>query len=232
MDQDRRIRFLIAPTLFVASLIFGAMSDQPTRDFMIEVFKVWGWSKLIGLIAGGGLVVFVSGYVIGTWTYFVLRLIFRYRPRRWGKSRFHEVAMSEQAFEQVWKTVASPSLKRADRWQELSAGVAFDHGLIRKNHEGIHQWLVRRWNAFNIAATSFWGLVLAFPIGCALGIPVTLAWWSSVTLFAIILLIMMSWAWCDAMNMLEFMASSKLMPKEACRCRPGLAISLTPPAWP
>jgi hypothetical protein len=232
MDEDRRIRFLIAPTLFVASLIFGALSTQTTRDFMIEGLKVFDWSKLIGLIAGGGLVVFVGGYVIGTWTYFVLRLIFRYRPRRWGKSRFHEVAMSDEAFEQVWEAVASPSRKKSDRRQELSAGVAFDHGLIRKNHDGIHRWLIRRWNAFSIAATSFWGLVFSFPIGHAVGIPMSQTWWYPVTLFAVILLVVMTWAWRDAMDMLEFMASSRLMPKEAYRCRAGPAISLTPPAWP
>ncbi len=36
MDEDRRIRFLVAPILFVASLLWGAMSDETARDFIIK----------------------------------------------------------------------------------------------------------------------------------------------------------------------------------------------------
>ncbi len=52
MDEDRRIRFLVAPTLFVASLLLCALSNHAARDFMLEALKNPDWSKLIGLIAG------------------------------------------------------------------------------------------------------------------------------------------------------------------------------------
>jgi hypothetical protein len=79
--------------------------------------------------------------------------------------------------------------------QELFAGVVFDHGIIRENYKGIHEWLVRRWNGFNIAGSSFWGLVFSLPFGLAIiGIPITAAWGCSVAFFAVILLCTMCWA--------------------------------------
>jgi phosphotransferase system glucose/maltose/N-acetylglucosamine-specific IIC component len=211
MDEDRRIRFLVAPMLFVASLLLGALSDQTARDFIVQTLKNPDWSKLIGLIAGGGVVVFAVGYIIGTVTYFVLRLLFRYRPQRWGKSRFHEVALSDDAFFQVWTKLGASGMP--DRWQELFAGVAFDHGVLRESPEGVHRWLFRRWNAFNIATTSFCGLILSFPFGHFIGIPCSLAWYFSVGAFAAILVFVMVWAWRDTMNMADFMA--RLPPKES-----------------
>jgi hypothetical protein len=70
MDEDRRIRFLIPPALFIASLLLGAFLDKPTFDNLKSfVGNSDGWTELIKLIAAGGFVVFVAGYVIGTmWT--------------------------------------------------------------------------------------------------------------------------------------------------------------------
>ena len=209
MDEDRRIRFLVAPTLFVASLLWGAWSDHAWRDFMVATLKDHEWPKLIAAIAGGGLLVFVAGYVIGT--YFVLRLFFRYRPQCWGKSRFHEVAMSCGAFKRVWGKVGYGNSNRS---QELFAGVAFDHGIIRESHKGIHEWLVRRWNGFNTAANSVWALVFSLLVGLAIGISITPPWGYPVALFAVILLCVMCWAWRDTMGMLEFMASSRILHKK------------------
>jgi hypothetical protein len=211
VDEDRRIRFLVAPTLFVASLLWGAISDQTARDLIYQVLKTLDWSKLIGLLAGGGIVVFAAGYIFGTIGYFFLRLLFRFRPKKWGKSRFHEVAFSEDSFKKVWKRF-NPS-ETPDRQQELSAGVAFDHGLLRGDYEGIHRWLFRRWNAFSIAITSFCALVLSVPFGLTIvNIPFNYTWGIPVAVFASILLVMAYWAWNDTMNMLDFMAG--LPPKQ------------------
>jgi hypothetical protein len=59
MDEDRKIRFLIPPILFMASIFWDAWSDRSAHDLIIEVLKNPDWSKVIGLIAGaiagGGL---------------------------------------------------------------------------------------------------------------------------------------------------------------------------------
>ena len=53
-------------------------------------------------------------------------------------------------------------------------------------------------------------LVFSFPFGCAVGIPITPAWGYPVAIFAVILLVVMGWAWRDTMDMLEFMASFQI----------------------
>jgi hypothetical protein len=208
MDEDRRIRFLVSPILFVASLLLGALLDQTARDFIVRTIlnERFDWPKLlIGFLAGGGIVVFALGYVIGTLTYFSLRLIFLCRPQHWG--RFHEVALSDDAFCRVWKQLGV--FGTADRRQELSAGVAFDHSVLRKSHEGVHRWLVRRWNAFSIATTSFCGLILSLPFGYLIGIPLTHIWWCApVGVFAFVLFFVMIWSWRDTMRMVDFMTTT------------------------
>jgi hypothetical protein len=205
MDEDRRIRFLVAPTLFIASLLLGALSFDAARDFIVQSLKSSDGSKLIGLIAGGGLVIFAVGYIIGTCAHFLLRLAFLYRPQRWGKSRCHEVTLSDEAFAQIWKKLGASG--QPDRGQELFAGVAFDHDILRESHLGVHRWIFRRWNAFNIAATSFCGLLLSFPFGHLVGIPLTYVWCLPVAIFEVMLIFVMVWSWQDTMNMLGFMAS-------------------------
>jgi hypothetical protein len=166
MDQDRTIRFLVAPILFVASLLWGAWSDETMRRYLTEINK-FDWSKLIGIIASGSVVVFAAGYVVGTWSYFVLRLVFRFRPRCCGESRFHEAAMSDATLDRVWSTLgANPEASKVERRrQELFVGAAFDCAVLRKDHKGVHKWLFRRWNGFNIAVTSLWALYLSLPFG-------------------------------------------------------------------
>jgi hypothetical protein len=207
MDEDRKIRFLVAPILFVASLLVGALLDQNARHALDELLNKLDLSKSIGLIIGGGALVFAAGYAIGTFTQFVLRLIFRFRPHSWGKSRFHEVALSDKSLEQVWGLIGAPPGKpERYRSQELFAGVAFDHGFLRKDWEGVHQWLFRRWNGFNIAANSISALVLSLLVGPWIGVPREPTWVLSVAAFGLILLCMAILAWRDTMHMLEFMA--------------------------
>jgi hypothetical protein len=213
MDDDRKIRFLVPSILFLASLFIGALSDPTAHEFVAGVLKNSDWSKSIGLIAGGGVVVFAAGYVIGTFTYFILRLIFLC----WG--RFHEVALSDDSFRQIWDRMGAPG--KPDRSQELSAGAAFDHDVLRSSREGVHRWLVRRWNGFNTAANSLSAVALSFLAGPFIGVPLGRTWFLTVIPFGVILIPVMLWARRDMMNMVGFMASleKKPTPGET----PGLA---------
>lgn len=211
MDDDRRIRFLVAPILFVASILLGVCLDQRWRDPLIKLISQptdGAWPKLIGLVAGGGLTVFVAGYVIGTLTYFFLRVIFWIRPLRWGRSRFHEVALTDAALQNIWQVLDASG--RPDRSRELFAGVIFDHDVLKRNHEGVHLWIVRRWNAFSIAATSFCGLILSTALGAIVGISASFAWLFPIIAFSAVLIFVMTWAWRDTMNMLSFIAALPL----------------------
>lgn len=204
MDEDRRIRFLVAPVLFVVSLGFGVWAD-PTCHLITRVtLTTTEWSTVIGLLAAGSVIVFVAGYIIGTLTYVFLRLAFKLRPRSWG--RFHEVALG---------AALKPALDklRADGNQssgpELYVGVALDYSILAQEHEGVHRWLMRRWNAFSIAATSMTALVLSILTGYWVGIPISRMpeWWLSALVFWFALLATAIWAWLDTMRMLRFMAT-------------------------
>jgi hypothetical protein len=93
------------------------------------------------------------------------------------------------------------------RSQELYAGAAFDFDVLGERHKGVHEWLVRRWNGFNIAANSIWALVLSLPAGPFIGVSPGLTWCLSVLVFGVVLGFVMIWAWRDTMQMLGFMAS-------------------------
>jgi hypothetical protein len=210
MDEDRKIRFEVAPILFIASLLLGALINKGLHSVVDDLEKL-GTSKLIGIIAGGGVIVLAAGYVIGTFTHFLLRQFFLWRPRSWGKSRFHEVALSDNPFKWIWERVGAPPGK-SDPEQQLFAGVAFDHGVLRKDWEGVHQWLLRRWNGFNTAANSILALLLALLVGPSIGVPWGYWWCLSVVAFMGVLGFVAFRAWHDTMNMLDFMANLEKKP--------------------
>jgi hypothetical protein len=216
MDEVRKIRFLVPAILFLASLLIGALSDHESHEFVVDVLKSSDGFKLLGLIAGGGALVLAAGYVVGTFSWFSLRLIFCLRPSHWGKSGFHEVAFSEDSFVHVWeKVTASPdSAATPDRSQELSVGATFDFGVLRERRPGIHEWLLRRWNGFNTAANSLWALFLSFPFGCfVIGLPWNWMWFWYVFVFAEVLVFVIYWSWNDTMKMVSFMASLENTPR-------------------
>jgi hypothetical protein len=209
MDEDRKIRLLPAPILFVASLLLGGiLSGKAVQDFIGSK----DGSQLIGIIAAGGVAVFAAGYGIGTCTQVLLRLIFRIRARLWGGSRFHEVALSDESFERVWDQIGAPG--KPDRALELYAGAVFDFGILRMHRKGVHEWLFRRWNGFNTAVNSLWPLILSLPIGhWILNIPWSVMWCLPVLMLALALSFVAVWAWRDTMKMAGFMASLKGAPK-------------------
>jgi hypothetical protein len=140
---------------------------------------------------------------------FFSRALFQFAPRcLLGESRFHEAAMSNETLNWVWTTLgADPEASSLERRrQELFAAAAFDYAILNKDYKGVHEWLFRRWSAFNIAANSLWALYLSLPFGLVVGIRWTGQWWVPVVLFSIVLIPVMIWAWRDTMDMLEFMA--------------------------
>jgi hypothetical protein len=95
-----------------------ALSDPTARDWLVGILEKPDWSKsLVELAAGGGVVVLAGGHVFGTITVFAARVVFRCRPERSGPSRFHEVALSNGSFKQIWTRLKTPGA--LNRSQEL-----------------------------------------------------------------------------------------------------------------
>jgi hypothetical protein len=97
--------------------------------------------------------------------------------------------------------------KLDDASQDLDAVAAFDYDVLQEHHEGVHQWLFRRWNGFNIAANSISALVLSLPAAPFIKVPWNIPWCASVTIFVVILVFAARCAWRDTMHMLRFMAN-------------------------
>jgi hypothetical protein len=71
----------------------------------------------------------------------------------------------------------------------------------------VHQWLVRRWNAFSIGATSVAGLLLSLAIGnWMFSISLRWEWWAPVGLLLATCFYVACCAWRDGRRMAAFMA--------------------------
>jgi hypothetical protein len=217
MDEARTIRFYVAPVLFLMSLIWGAWFDPIKQHEIIEhLERVDDLSKLIGLAAGGGFVVFAFGYIIGTLTYAILRFSFWCKACCFGGSQYHEAGVlrsDPSDLDSIWSRTGHPvatdpqAKDHQQKLQELSAVVVFDFGIIRGKYEGIHQWLVRRWNAFNIGATSVAGLLLSFAVGRYMFcISFSWKWYAPVGIFIAACVYVACCAWWDGRRMVRFMA--------------------------
>jgi len=208
MDEDRKIRFLVSPLMFFASLSWGLLCDatQNLGNLLPGLgLKLDKLPDLITLLAGGGIAVFTVGYVIGTTTYVLLRLAFIVGARRGYGSGSHEIALSKEAFLLVWDRIGAPG--EPDHTRMFFAASTFDHDVLRRQHKGIHQWIARRWNAFSVAATSVTGLLLSLFAGVAFQIELTCRWCLPVVVTSVVLSIAAIVAWRDTMKMLNFQAA-------------------------
>jgi len=207
MDEDRRIRFLVAPVLFIASLGWGMWLDRSWRD-AIKNLPVPDSAQAITVIAGGGIVVFAMGLVIGTVSYVVLRSI-SFMTRRLFSCRdgvnTHEASVSDETLRLVWAKIGAPG--GVARSQDFFAAMEFDHGVLKKTNPGIHGWMVRRWNAFSISVTSFTGLALSLIVGHFAHIDLSEWWCIPAALMLVLFFVNAVISWRDTMRMLAFQAA-------------------------
>jgi len=207
--DDKRVRFLVSPLLFFASLTWGFKCDHArTIAQILPSLKIEKLQDYIGILVGGGIAVFTVGFVIGTFTYIVLRLGFKV----FGRSQGHEIKFSDQVLAKTWKIIgASGEVNRA---KELFAGATFDHGYLRCKNEGVQRWVVRRWNAFSVATTSTMGLFLSILIGCFFSLKIPWQWWLPVTAISFVFIVSAIFAWRDTMGMLSFQAEIAIIEME------------------
>jgi hypothetical protein len=209
MDEDRRVRFLVAPLLLFASLIWAMWLDASWHYYLVQHLKKLPnepVSALIAAILSGGIFVFSAGFVIGTITYVMLRGSFRLVSflRRRGP-RQHEIGLSENTLNVLYDKLLIPGDSRL-RVNEIYLGVTFDHGILQTRQNGVHRWIVRRWNAFSINCTSITALLLSIIFVWFAGIQFS-AWWYVPVLVAVFMFCWTAfWAWRDTMGMLDFQA--------------------------
>jgi hypothetical protein len=191
MDQDRQIRFVIPPFFFLASLLWGTHLGH--RD-LSAILPPEMARNVLGLFAAAAVVIVPMGFLISTLSVLLLRLlavIFR-QPT-------YEAVLSDSTLGRIWDQLQST--RQRDKQLALYAAATFDHELLAA---GIHTWLLRRWNSFNLATHSIVALFLAHGVALIFSIPQVCWWWVSTLAVFVPLLITACHAWRETMKMIEF----------------------------
>jgi hypothetical protein len=202
MDRDRQIRFLYPPLIFISSIALGVWFDYPnslstTISCMLTNANT---TNVLATLLGLGSLVLVLGYLIGTVTILLLRLIF-------FRNEFnYEFKLSKQTYDKIGKRIFKNKKNTVEKEERMYAAVVFDHSYI---NDRIHSWIVRRWNAFMIASFSVFGLIASLFLGTPLGLSVTWGWFFTVDIF-ILCFVLQAWlSYRDTMRMITFLVKVK-----------------------
>ena len=191
MDAVRQVRFATAPFFLYGSLLLGALL---THRLSLSTFKDVAPELIVGIGAALIASTLPIGFLIGAISILVLRLAFRAAGRQ-----SYEVTLRSEAWSRVWSRlhVSTPF----DTNDAIYAGVTFDHEILSP---GVHDWIVRRWTAFNISTNSVTALLLAHTIAPLMYIPQTLAWWLVTGPCVSLLSVNAVVAWKHTMRMVDF----------------------------
>jgi len=218
MDEDRQIRFLISPFFFYFSLLWWAFASSQTHNWLSSL-KVGDLKDTLAIVAALGAATLPLGYSIGTIGILVLRLCFWVRTKLFpdAERQIYEAWLSPDAFGRVVTKLGAPLEKRSSL---LYAAASYDHGLLA---EGIHKWLMRRWNAFFIAFNSAFSLLISLAVvpiraiytGSLHRTPgyqyygLLWCWFVTNLLLIVVLSLTAYFAWRETMGMLEFQTRRK-----------------------
>jgi hypothetical protein len=185
--------------------------ESATRPALSTVLglNITSLSEALVAVAGGGILLFAAGYLIGTLTQFGLALWFSLRFRLgWSTHRYYWGGLSEECQDRLWRVLQAPEVALSEINRELFACQVFDHGILHSELNGLHLWIARRWTAFTIAANSVTALVMSLLIGFVVNASGAFnyshLWAGGVGVVVVLLAIKARTAWTETMGMLEF----------------------------
>jgi len=163
------------------------------RD-LSPIFKPETAKEVFGLLAATAVVMVPIGFLISTLSVALLKGLAMI-----ATSPTYEAVLSDSTLERIWGQLQTT--QRKDKKLTLYAATSFDHELLAT---GIHTWLMRRWNSFNVATHSLVALLLAHAVAPVFSIPQVCAWWTSTLVLAGLLFLTALNAWRETMKMIEF----------------------------
>lgn len=200
MDKTREIRFLIPPFILAASMLWGYYLRNGTLPAIPPQYP--SAAAVISGVALSVAIVIPVGYLIGTLTIAILRIAF------WlCRDRSFEAWVSKKSLAHIWPKLNTS--QAADKALMLYAVVTFDHEMLSKP---VHEWIVRRWNAFHTSASSCAALFLAHAAGVPFQIGQTLGWWVTTGCLVLLLGYNAIIAWQETMKMIEFQSHRTVDP--------------------
>jgi len=166
MDEGRRLRFLIPPCIMFGSVLLGVCLDP--RLTVKNVVERIPPELLAGLglpvLAGGGILLLATGYVIGTTSIVLLKILSLVVGKQQKRTWVYDINCRPGFLRRVARELkARPWMAISD---PLSAGVTFDEEMLPPN---VREWSMRRWHAFNTALHSCVALAYAVAICFRLG---------------------------------------------------------------
>jgi len=219
MDQIRKIRFLIPPFFFIASMLFVIYYSSPAREFLSTlknfIDEKDSYKFLIAIFSAGAISILPIGFLIGSFSYAILRAIFFLFRSRGCK---YEVCLNRDYLKRIWIKIGLRKPYYSFVEEQLDdliyyATITFDHHILFKKRKGIHDWLVRRWNAFNISVHCISALILSYVLSWLLEAKMPSVWYTITLSIIIVLVINAVCTWRETMKMMDF--QSKINPEVA-----------------
>lgn len=203
MDKERQIRILYPPFLLLSSLLTGSYFDDKFEKLktFLDIVPNDEIKNIILIILGGGVLVLVLGYIIGTITIVLLRAL---SYRNGGN---YEINFKPDIYERIWEIIIlNPKGATISQKENLYVIATYDHQFLPKD---IHKWIQRRWNSFYTSANSAVSLIISIlivhPLKSTPGI-----YWTIILGILICVLIYHSYkSWRETMDMIEFQIKVK-----------------------
>ncbi len=204
MEQNRQLRFLIPPFVFLVSLAWGAATDRKLFGFLTDLHKsipIDGIDTIIGVVAAGGVAVIAVGFLISSISVFFLRILFRVFWRQ-----DYEAHLPPDALERVGQAIDFKA--KLDKRHMLYAVATYDHAVLPHS---LHDWIARRWNTFIVSSNCCVALLLSFLFGIALGVNGEWLWILPSVFLIVVLAINANKSRQQTMEMLAFLSSCSLI---------------------
>ena len=143
MDQNRQIRFLIPPFFLLASLFL--VDYLSCSNFFIKIAALPD-NKILAFVAALGASTIPLGFFIGAISILSLhgysKLVSVIKREKWN----YESGISDETCKRIWSQLELETNFKFDLKKRLYIVATFDHGILP---QGINEWTMRRWNAFN-----------------------------------------------------------------------------------
>jgi len=196
VDHLRQVRFVLAPMVFLASILLAAFEGGHLS--WKYIFSLDG-SQLVAI--GGVVLAFTLpvGFLIGAITQAGMH---RYFMCRWGET--FDASFKPEQWPHVWKASKTPEDMRTNA-NKLYATVVLELGDEEKNR-GIIGWIDRRWNACHASMNAILAAIFSWIVFPPLGLEAGPFWWVA---FAVLTLVCahQAWrTWHEVMGLIAFRA--------------------------
>jgi len=147
LEENRQLRFLIPPVIFLISLLWWGVVIDPHKP-LLGLLK----DAPILALGVGAAAVLALGFIISSISIFVLRLFGEYEA--WFSDA--DLNLMREAINKKKGTI--------DKKQKLYLVATYGHGLVARETPGLYEWLLRRWNVFLVSFHSCFALILSLLI--------------------------------------------------------------------